>query len=192
MISPVPGSALLLMDLQQVIVGNFGVGEEFFGALETAATAARGAGVPVIHVVVRFRSGYPEISDRNRQFSTIRAGGMPLLEGEQAAEIHPSVPREPDDLVVTKKRVSAFAGSDLEVVLRGFDVDSLVLAGIATSGVVLSTLRAASDRDYGLTVLSDCCADGDAEVNRVLLEKVFPAQAEVTTAAAWAESVRRS
>ncbi len=41
--------------------------------------------------------------------------------------------------MVTKKRVSAFAGSDLEVVLRSLEVDSLVLTGIATSGVVLST-----------------------------------------------------
>jgi nicotinamidase-related amidase len=56
-----------------------------------------------------------------------------------------------------------------------------VLAGIATSGVVLSTLREAADRDYQLIVLSDCCFDLDAEVHRVLMDKVFPRQAEVLT-----------
>jgi nicotinamidase-related amidase len=74
-------------------------------------------------------------------------------------------------------------------VLRGLGVDSLVLTGIATSGVVLSTLRQAADLDYDLTVLSDACADGDPEVHRVLLEKVFPRQAAVVTTAAWVEQL---
>ncbi len=47
--------------------------------------------------------------------------------------------------MVVKKRVSAFTGSDLDVVLRAGEVDSLVMAGIATSGVVLSTLRQAAE-----------------------------------------------
>jgi nicotinamidase-related amidase len=66
---------------------------------------------------------------------------------------------------------------------------SLVLAGIATSGVVLSTLRMAADLDFGLTVLSDACADGYPEVHRVLLEKVFPRQADVVTTAEWIASL---
>ena len=60
---------------------------------------------------------------------------------------------------VAKKRISAFAGSDLEVLLRANDIRHLVLCGIATSGVVLSTLREAGDKDYTMTVLSDLCAD---------------------------------
>ena len=57
--------------------------------------------------------------------------------------------------------------------------------GIATSGVVLSTLRQAADLDYRLTVLRDACADADAEVHRVLTEKVFPRQADVVDVAHW-------
>ena len=91
---------------------------------------------------------------------------------------------------MTKRRVSAFAGSDLDVLLRAGGIRSLVLAGIATSGVVLSTLRQAADLDFGLTVLADACADADAEVHRVLTEKVFPRQAEVTTVDAWAATLR--
>jgi nicotinamidase-related amidase len=60
-----------------------------------------------------------------------------------------------------------------------------VLAGIATSGVVLSTIRQAADLDYELTVLEDGCADADPEVHRVLMEKVFPRQASVITAQEW-------
>lgn len=88
-----------------------------------------------------------------------------------------------------KKRVSAFTGSDLDVVLRSLDVDALVLSGIATSGVVLSTLRQAADLDYGLAVLRDGCVDGDDEVHRVLLDKVFPRQAAVLTTEEWVSTL---
>ena len=90
-----------------------------------------------------------------------------------------------------KRRVSAFTGSDLEVLLRAQGIDSLVLAGIATSGVVLSTLRQAADLDYRLTVLADGCLDGDPGVHHVLLEKVFTRQAEVTSIAGWTASLRQ-
>ena len=88
--------------------------------------------------------------------------------------------------MVTKRRVSAFAGSDLEVILRAHRIEHLVLTGFATSGVVLSTLREAADKDYRLSVLSDGCADLDEEVHNVLLNKIFPRQAEVMTAQQWA------
>ncbi|CAM3553875.1 cysteine hydrolase family protein [Flavobacterium chungbukense] len=61
----------------------------------------------------------------------------------------------------------------------------LPLTGIATSGVVLSTIREASDKDYVLTVLSDCCADGDEEVHQILTTKVFQMQAEVISLKQW-------
>jgi nicotinamidase-related amidase len=69
-------------------------------------------------------------------------------------------------------------------------VTRLVLTGIATSGVVLSTLREAADRDYELTVLADGCADADDEVHRVLIEKVFPRQALVMTVEEWATALK--
>jgi nicotinamidase-related amidase len=66
--------------------------------------------------------------------------------------------------------------------------DHLVLAGVATSGVVLSTVRLAADLDYRLTVLADCCWDRDPDLHRILLERVFPAQADVLNAADWSPS----
>lgn len=73
---------------------------------------------------------------------------------------------------------------------RAGGIDTLVLAGIATSGVVLSTVRHAADADYRLVVVSDCCADRDPEVHRVLLEKVLARQTTVTTAAEVLQSLR--
>jgi nicotinamidase-related amidase len=177
--------ALLVMDVQQGIVQRFSDSQTLLGRIATAIDAARTAGIPVIYVVVRFRKGYPEVSERNRSFSAIRGAGAAMEESNPATAIHPAVAPQDDEIVVTKRRVGAFSGSDLDVVLRALPVDGLVLAGIATSGVVLSTLRAAADLDFRCTVLADCCADGDQEVHQVLTTKVFPRQAAVLTVDEW-------
>jgi nicotinamidase-related amidase len=181
-----PVTALLVMDVQNSIVERFADATVLDRAAEAVA-AARGAGVPVIYVRVAFRPGYPEVSPRNKSFAALRDGGG--LADDDARAIHPAVAPEPGEVVVTKRRVSAFAGSDLDVVLRAGAVEELVLCGIATSGVVLSTLRAAADLDFGLTVLRDACADSDPEVHRVLMDKVFPRQAEVVDVTDWAAAL---
>jgi nicotinamidase-related amidase len=177
-------SALLVMDVQRGVVERFAGDPDYLPRLSRAIETARAAGIPVIYVRVGFRVGHPEISARNRTFAAAAAAGL-YAEGDPAIEIHPAVAPRPEDPVVTKRRVSAFSGSDLEVLLRGLGAGTLVLTGIATSGVVLSTLRQAADLDYRLVVLSDACLDADPEVHRVLTEKVFPRQADVLTVAEW-------
>jgi nicotinamidase-related amidase len=181
-------TALLVMDVQQGIVDRFGGDEGYLPRLAAAIQAARGAGIWVIYVTVAFRAGHPEVSERNKSFAAIAGTGR-FADGDPGRAIHPAVTPASGDLIVTKRRVSAFTGSDLEVVLRAGGIDSLVLAGIATSGVVLSTLRQAADLDYRLTVLADGCLDADPEVHRVLLEKVFPRQADVVRIADWTASL---
>jgi nicotinamidase-related amidase len=182
-----PTTALLIMDVQRGIVERY-ADQGYLTRLAQAIGAARSAHLPVIYVIVRFRPGHPEISQRNASFSAIASAGR-FTAGDPATEIHPEIAPADDDLVVIKHRVSAFAGSDLDLLLRSGEIDSLVLAGIATSGVVLSTLRQAADLDYRLTVLSDGCLDADPEVHRVLLEKVFPRQAQVTTVSEWVSAL---
>lgn len=177
-------TALLIMDVQQDIVSRYGGDESYLPRLAAAAATARRSGITVIYVTVGFRPGYPEVSERNPTFGAIAGCGR-FVAGDPGTEIHPAVAPEPGDLVVIKKRVSAFAGSDMDFLLRARGTVNLVLTGIATSGVVLSTLRQAADLDYRLTVLSDGCLDGDAEVHRVLTERVFPRQVTVLTIADW-------
>jgi nicotinamidase-related amidase len=181
-------SALLVMDVQVGIVNRLQEGSaELLHAIGQAAAAARSAGTPVVYVRVAFRPNVPEISRRNRSFAALLdSPTLSMGEDDADTQIHPALAPHAEDVVVLKKRVSAFAGSDLDVVLRSLDVDELVLTGITTSGVVLSTLRHAADLDFGLLVLRDGCTDRDPEVHRVLMEKVFPRQAEVLTASDWA------
>ena len=183
-------TALLVMDVQQGIVDRHADDVEYLPRLAAAVEAARGAGIWVIYVVVGFRAGYPEVSQRNKTFGAIAGSGR-MADGDPGAAIPPAIGPDSGDVVVTKRRVSAFTGSDLEVVLRAGEVDSLVLAGIATSGVVLSTLRQAADLDYRLTVLADGCLDADPEVHRVLTDKVYPRQADVLRIAEWTESLAK-
>jgi nicotinamidase-related amidase len=177
-------TALLVMDMQEGIVAMLPDATAMLNNTAQAITNAREAKIPVIYVVVGFREGAPEISSNNKGFAASRERFSSINMAE-FMKVHDAVKPEADEVVVTKRRVSAFTGSDLEVVLRAYGTQHLVLAGIATSGVVLSTLREAADKDYRLTVLADCCADGDEEVHRVLTTKVFPRQAEVLTVQEW-------
>ena len=175
-------TAVLIMDYQNDIVGMLPEKEQG-PLLERAATVlneARRSGIPVIYIVVRFRDGYPEINPRNKLFSSLKESGR-LREGTSGAEVNAKVAPQPGDIVVTKRRVGAFSTTDLETILRAKNIDTLVLFGISTSGVVLSTVRWAADMDYRMVVVADACADRNEEVHRVLTEKVFPWQATVVT-----------
>jgi nicotinamidase-related amidase len=171
-------SALLVMDFQIPIVERYAAGrEKLLASTAEAIAAARRRGMKVMYVVVGFRPGFPEISPRNKSFSRIKeTGGF-------ATDIHPKLAADENEVIITKHRVSAFSGTDLDLILRANDVDTLVLCGIATSGVVLSTLRHAADADYRVIVLRDCCSDQDSDVHTCLMEKIFPRQAEVIDSA---------
>lgn len=104
---------------------------------------------------------------------------------DDVMKIDPALSPTSDEIVITKRRLSAFTGSDLEVVLRAQDIQHLILTGVATSGVVLSTLREAADKDYRITVVSDCCTDADIEVHQVLTNRIFPGQASVISLEEW-------
>jgi nicotinamidase-related amidase len=176
--------ALLLMDVQNGIIDRTGADSSYLDRVVAAQQRAEQAGLLVVLVRVAFSPGCPEISPRNKSFAAAGKAAAMVL-GDSSVEPHTRLLRGRGEVVVTKKRVSAFAGSDLELILRSRDVTHLVLGGISTSGVVLSTVREAADRDYQITVLADLCLDGDEEVHRVLTQKVFPRQAEVTGAVSW-------
>jgi nicotinamidase-related amidase len=184
-------TAVLAMDCQAGIVSMIvQSSEEFLDRARSVLGVARVCGMAVIHVKVGFRPGLPEVSSRNKLFAALKANPQhqQLFLGP-AGVIHPALGPEPEDIVVTKHRVSAFSGSDLEMLLRAREIDTLVLFGIATSGVVLSTLTEAFDLDYRIVVIGDCCADRDAELHEALLNKYFASRGVVITAADFVEAV---
>lgn len=179
-------SALLIMDIQGPMVDGLANKEEYLQNIQRTIDAARANTIPVIYVVVGFRPTMPEFNPRSKGLRTLRDTGT----ADALVNPRPVLPLTETDVVVTRRRVSAFPGSDLEIILRAKKIDHLVLSGISTSGVVLSTVREAVDKDYLLTVLSDLCADRDEEVHRVLTEKVFPRHADVLSSTEWLRTLR--
>ena len=145
-------TAILIMDYQNRQLSNFSDAfrDELLAKANTVLAKARHEGIPVINVEVRRGERAPE------------------------TEIHPAVTPPSGEILLTKSRVGPFSTTNLDEILRKQGVETLVLMGVRTSGCVLSTVRWAADIDYRLIVLSDCCADADEELHRVLMEKVFP------------------
>ncbi|MFI5231727.1 MAG: cysteine hydrolase family protein [Gemmatimonadales bacterium] len=172
-------TALLTLDFQQGIFGFVSGADAVIPAAARAVEFARKQKYQLIHVGLGFADGHPEIPDGPSRFGMVKANKL-FIKGTASAEFHPSVAR-PGELVVHKQRVGAFSENQLHLILRSLGVTNLVFFGISTSGITLSTLRRAFDLDYQCFVLKDACFDADAEVHRVLTEKIFPGQATVLT-----------
>lgn len=178
-------TAVLSMDMQAGIVSMYaGNDESFTQRAAEVLQRCRDRGMMVVHIQVGFRPGFPEVSSRNALFAAIRNSErhQKMLQGDMG-KIHPALGPEEKDIVITKHRISAFTGTDLDMILRAHEIETLILFGLATSGVVLSTLLDAIDADYRAVVVKDCCGDQDGEVHTVLVEKFFPRRGSTVLAA---------
>jgi nicotinamidase-related amidase len=175
-------SALLIADFYADAMGTIphAVDRHVVQNTQALQRAARQAGILVCYSATVFRPGYPEISPRNKTFSQRKASGQPAV-SDPLRVIHAAVQPAAGEVVVGKHRVNALFGTDLDMTLRANDIETLVILGYATSGVVLSTVRYAADADYRLVVVEDCCADQQPDVHDFLTQRIFPRQAEVVT-----------
>ena len=172
-------TALLLMDYQNAMLGSLPDAAPVIAGAQQALAWARKQAIRVVWVRVAFtEEDFARIPAHSKTFGPVAAGRY-LLDGSEPAALHEAFEVGADDIQVRKTRFGAFSTTELYGRLRAEGVDTLVVAGISTSGVVLSTLRDAGDQDYRVFVLADATADPDPEVHRVLIEKVFPHQAEI-------------
>jgi nicotinamidase-related amidase len=124
---------------------------------------------------------YEAVPDRNIIFTQLTSEPGALDDDAPRTAIDARVAPAPGDKVVRKTRVGAFARTDLDGWLLGLNIDTLILAGISTSGVVLTTVCEAADLDYRVVVLADACADRDPTIQDVLITRIFPQRAQVVT-----------
>jgi nicotinamidase-related amidase len=172
------------MDYQVGILASLDDADALVHRAAAAIATVRRRGGHIGYVRVAFDDADLEaIPSTNKGFSLLAAGGMDLSNHSPATAIHAGVAPEPGDIIVRKTRVGAFSTTDLDDQLRHIGVTNLILAGVSTSGVVLSTVRDAADRDYRLFVLADATADRVPEVHQLLTESIFPRQADVITSA---------
>src|SRR5918996_2690375 len=183
-------TALLIADFYAATMGTIphAVDRQVVEKTQRLQGAARDAGLFVCYCATVFRPGYVEISERNKTFRERKHSGQPPI-ADPLQLIHPAVLPAAGEVVVGKHRVNALYGTALDLILRANSVDTLIILGYATSGVVLSTVRYAADSDYHLVVVEDCCADQDQEVHDFLTQRIFPRQAEVVSAASVIEAL---
>ena len=172
------------MDYQNGVVDMFGDPDDLLSRAASAIATVRRAGGHVGYVRVAFEDAdFQAIPPTSRMGARAGTSATAFHNDSPATAVHDRVAPEPGDIVVRKVRVGAFSTTDLDAQLRERGVDTLILAGISTSGVVLSTVRDASDRDYRVLVLADATADREPDVHAFLTERIFPRQADVITVA---------
>ena len=175
-------TAVLAMDFQKAIVSMVPMAKERKVVQKAKAVldGARKVGIPVIHVVLQFREGYPEVSPLNRMFSGLKEMGLFVAGHEDGIIAEPLGPVE-GDILVTRPRVNAFYNSDLQSILGSKGVDTIVLMGISTNWIVEGTARHAADADYRVIVLEDCCAGISVEAHEASIFNILSQIAEVST-----------
>ena len=176
-------AALLIMDYQPAALGRLDDHDQLVTLASGAIDLARQSGITVAYVRVGFADeDYKQVPEANKIFAPVARVRALHYEAPET-QIHRRLQPQPGDIVVRKTRVGAFSTTDLEQQLKGRGITTLILAGVSTSGVVLSTVREAADRDYHIYVLADACADRDPHVHAVLTERVLPMQAHIITVA---------
>lgn len=90
-----------------------------------------------------------------------------------------------NDIVLTKCRFGVFSNTALRTILQAHEINTLVLSGVSTSGVILTTVCEGFDMDLRVVVLSDAVYDSNANAHASLLKDVFPRRADVMTSEEW-------
>ncbi|AZM57183.1 isochorismatase [Streptomyces sp. WAC 01529] len=167
-------TALIIGDIQRGITSGYPFARSVVPPLTELIPRARAAGVLVVFVHFAFRDNGADVPRGNAMLKAFYETGDAFHEGSAGTEI--ALPVAEEDVVVLKRRASAFAGTDLDLVLRARGVTTLAVAGVATSAMVAATCYDAADRGYELTVLRDGCADGDAAIHDFFMDAVFPSR----------------
>lgn len=177
-------TALIVGDLQRGITDGYPFARGVLPPLTALLPRARAAGSLVVFVHFAFRGNGADLPPDNALYRSFYDAGDAFHEGTPGTEI--ALPVADQDVVVLKRRASAFAGTDLDLVLRARGVDTVAIAGVATSAMVTATAYDASDRGYHVTVLRDGCADADASMHDFFMDAVFPSRGfAVVSCADW-------
>jgi nicotinamidase-related amidase len=172
-------TALLVMDYQPGILDRMKDPDALAAKARAAIDAMREAGGTIGYVRVASTEEDLAAMPDEAPMARVKARGAEMHADSPATQIDERVAPQEGDIIVRKTRVGAFGTTDLDEQLRARGIDTLVLAGISTSGVTISTLTDAHDRDYRLFALSDATADPDPALHTSLMQDFFPKRATV-------------
>lgn len=180
--------ALLVIDMQEGIARGMDNIETLMEKNNQAIETARHYDKPVIFIKASFERNFLDVSLNNKFFTEIKNLGLPMTHGEKGTKILSELSPLMNEPVISRNRISSFKGGGLEVLLRSMNVNHIVLAGVATSGAILSTALEGADKDYIVTVLSDATSDPMKEKHQLIMNQILPMSCGVLTTQQWKES----
>jgi len=158
-------TAVLVIDMQNDFVEEgapleFPEGRRVIPAIQKILDAARSRGMAVVYAAHVHRPGGADMGIHRDLYPPVAAGEA-LVDGGRGVEIHPELAPLPGEPVVKKHRYNSFYATDLEIILRGLGVETVVLTGMTTECCVLGTARGALERGFRSLVVKDACASCD-------------------------------
>ncbi len=191
-------TALLLIDMQndsikakEGFLSDVTKMVESKGVISNTAkviAAARQAGMPVVFIGHVHRKDNADIVPTITDF--VLQGLTPpfresmanvSVEGTPGAQFVDELKPAAGDHVVWKRKGSAFYSTDLELMLRSWGIDTVIIAGVVTNGCIANTVIGARERDFNVIVLSDCCAAMMPEDDEHFIKNIFPRGGRVRT-----------
>lgn len=164
--------ALLVIDMQRDFLDPGAPiecpgGRDAIEPIRELAELARSSGVPVIYTQEAHRA-------QRVDFGLELEYDEPehCLEDGQGVDIVADLQPEPDDYVIRKRRYSGFFATDLEILLKGLGVDTLILTGVATDVCVRATAQDAQQLGYRLVVVTDCVAGTSRKAHEAALDNI--------------------
>ncbi|WP_159500746.1 cysteine hydrolase family protein [Microbacterium sp. 18062] len=172
----VGNAVLVVVDIQggagTVVLGDGGI-PHMGGAAERrprvrrTVDLARAAGIPVVWIQeVHKRS----LIDIGRELDG--AEGPHCIEGDDGTEIAAWLDPRPEEFVIRKRRYSAFFGTELEIVLKAYKAETLLLVGGLTDVCIHYTAVDAHQHDYRVRVLTDCVGGSSLRAHDAALEAI--------------------
>lgn len=183
-------AALIVIDMQRDFCAPGGYADQAgldisllrapIPAIQDLLAAARARGVLVLHTREGHRpdlSDLPEPKRRRAENAGAPIGsqgplGRLLVRGEYGHDLIDELQPLPGEPVIDKPGYSAFAATDLELLLRNRGITELIITGVTTEVCVHSTLRSAVDLGYACTLVSDACASAYPELHTAALAMV--------------------
>jgi nicotinamidase-related amidase len=169
---PTNNTVLVVIDVQkgELTPGTAGIpvmpgAEGRHERIRSLVGAARAAEMPVVFVQeVHKRT----LLDFGRELDGVE--GIHGLEGDEATELADGLDPQPDEYLIRKRRYSAFFGTELEIVLKSYRAEALLLVGALTDVCVQYTFADAHQHDYRCHVVTDCVGGSSRAAHHAALE----------------------
>jgi nicotinamidase-related amidase len=172
----VGNAVLLVVDIQggdvpdeqsRSEIAQMGGRRERAARVERLIDACRDAAVPVVFIQEVHK---PSLVDIGRELDG--AEGPHCVEGWPETELAAWVRPRPEEFLIRKRRYSAFFGTELEIVLRSYRAETVLLIGGLTDVCIHYTAVDAHQHDYHVRVLTDCVGGSSREAHDYALRAV--------------------